>query len=575
MSHNAEPTHNDKTAKPVQFAEVLEGEKKIIRERRKAAGLNEHVSEQHTGLAFSGGGIRAACLAFGFAQGLARNKPSPIKGKEYTPERRSIDDSTGEYFSWFDYLSTVSGGGYAGSMLTALATKHAEGINESDPEKEVTLLKARGAALNELDPDVRSIARDEGRLPLWRIFRYRGRKIGNMPSFVSRHLISTAIFNIPIISALIILTCGTAFIWRLLDEIPITTYFWWASNHNLMEANRPFLIPIALGYIWTLIAVARPKNNRSGTVLALFAYILLPLLFFGVPFLILLTVSLLLTWLMLLFYWPDDLAADELTRESVKSRCRREALAPASLLFLMSLSLTLVIFPVSQEMSVGVWLALAFCGWLLVEVTVLVVRGRALTGIPRAIVGVGFVVAAIMASWIASTKAMIPYIPTSNGWLEFWIPALTFLVACIALSSWIGRRNRELKRESHQPLLIITCGLFFASLLAALAVWLATPNMNFASKSTPDTILDQNWMKYLWPVITAFLLPLLRPQALFQSGEKNAPPTKRWFFNLVSSALLVGIPFLLVYWFAKHDLSGHASKPGREWKKYDFDTRPC
>ncbi len=49
------------------------------------------------GLAFSGGGIRSATVALGVLQGLAQLR----------------------LLSWFDYLSTVSGGGYIGAWLSA------------------------------------------------------------------------------------------------------------------------------------------------------------------------------------------------------------------------------------------------------------------------------------------------------------------------------------------------------------------------------------------------------------------------------------------------------------------------
>lgn len=55
------------------------------------------LDEQVTGLSFSGGGIRAGTFAVGFLQGLA---------------------NVG-LLDRFDYLSTVSGGGYAGAWLTA------------------------------------------------------------------------------------------------------------------------------------------------------------------------------------------------------------------------------------------------------------------------------------------------------------------------------------------------------------------------------------------------------------------------------------------------------------------------
>ena len=61
--------------------------------RARVAMLDEHV----TGLSFSGGGIRAGTFAVGFLQGLAHLG----------------------LLERFDYLSTVSGGGYAGGWLTA------------------------------------------------------------------------------------------------------------------------------------------------------------------------------------------------------------------------------------------------------------------------------------------------------------------------------------------------------------------------------------------------------------------------------------------------------------------------
>ena len=61
--------------------------------RARVAMLDEHV----TGLSFSGGGIRAGTFAVGFLQGLANLG----------------------LLERFDYLSTVSGGGYAGGWLTA------------------------------------------------------------------------------------------------------------------------------------------------------------------------------------------------------------------------------------------------------------------------------------------------------------------------------------------------------------------------------------------------------------------------------------------------------------------------
>ena len=73
----------------------------------RLAALNSllHGKEQ-SALCLSGGGIRSGTFALGLMQGLARHD---LLGK-------------------FDYLSTVSGGGYTGSWLTAWIHRHPEGL---------------------------------------------------------------------------------------------------------------------------------------------------------------------------------------------------------------------------------------------------------------------------------------------------------------------------------------------------------------------------------------------------------------------------------------------------------------
>jgi hypothetical protein len=72
---------------------VIGKEKDYLKPARDEAGIN---TEDYTGLAISGGGIRSASFGLGVMQGLVANK---IMKK-------------------IDYLSTVSGGGYIGSALT-------------------------------------------------------------------------------------------------------------------------------------------------------------------------------------------------------------------------------------------------------------------------------------------------------------------------------------------------------------------------------------------------------------------------------------------------------------------------
>jgi len=88
---------------PVTFKEVLQDELTQIAESRRARGVitSKPTADNLIGLAFSGGGIRSATLNLGVLQALAEN----------------------QLLHKFDYLSTVSGGGYIGSWLTALTRR--------------------------------------------------------------------------------------------------------------------------------------------------------------------------------------------------------------------------------------------------------------------------------------------------------------------------------------------------------------------------------------------------------------------------------------------------------------------
>jgi hypothetical protein len=96
----------------VPFDKVLEAETALIAGQRgtsppppdgdpyaRASAMNL------AGLAFSGGGIRSAAFNLGFTQGLANHKALHL----------------------FDYLSTVSGGGYLGGFLSALLHRQIKG----------------------------------------------------------------------------------------------------------------------------------------------------------------------------------------------------------------------------------------------------------------------------------------------------------------------------------------------------------------------------------------------------------------------------------------------------------------
>ena len=109
--------------KAVDFGKIYERELDEIVSRRRQANLpptvngenaRTQVSRDLVGVALSGGGVRSASFSLGLIQALYQ------KG----------------VLRFVDYLSTVSGGGYAGSCLTSLAlhpdTKFKWNVEECD-----------------------------------------------------------------------------------------------------------------------------------------------------------------------------------------------------------------------------------------------------------------------------------------------------------------------------------------------------------------------------------------------------------------------------------------------------------
>jgi hypothetical protein len=90
-------------------------EQQSIAKRRTAMGLNTP-AEDTAGVALSGGGIRSATFSLGVLTALSR---------------------VGLYHQ-FDYLSTVSGGGYTGTLISTWATAVARGLEEKASESPAT-----------------------------------------------------------------------------------------------------------------------------------------------------------------------------------------------------------------------------------------------------------------------------------------------------------------------------------------------------------------------------------------------------------------------------------------------------
>ena len=110
---------------PLSLADVLEEEWKVI---RPAAGPASAEDRPLSALCISGGGIRSATFALGALQGLA--------------EQGLLEE--------FDYLSTVSGGGYIGSWLTSW--KHrAGGLDQVLPHLRTDARPVVGGGLDPIE----------------------------------------------------------------------------------------------------------------------------------------------------------------------------------------------------------------------------------------------------------------------------------------------------------------------------------------------------------------------------------------------------------------------------------------
>jgi patatin-like phospholipase len=106
--------HDDTASPPLSFDQVLADEYRHLHGLR-AAAVDEAAARQpgHAALCLSGGGVRSASFGLGVLQGLAR---------------AGLLDS-------FDYLSTVSGGGYIGGWLSAWRLRAAG--REPDPVRQL------------------------------------------------------------------------------------------------------------------------------------------------------------------------------------------------------------------------------------------------------------------------------------------------------------------------------------------------------------------------------------------------------------------------------------------------------
>lgn len=147
------------TSLPSNFDSVFEAELQEIGNRRKVhapSGTNEEPSESRrqslVGIALSGGGVRSAGVGLGFLQALYRSG----------------------FLKLVDYMSTVSGGGYTGAMLSSEISSDTEGLSWE-----------RNGTENRLSIDAPSASGQPSKV--YELALY-GRRMGELLKMLSRHL---------------------------------------------------------------------------------------------------------------------------------------------------------------------------------------------------------------------------------------------------------------------------------------------------------------------------------------------------------------------------------------------------
>lgn len=239
-----------------------------LAERRQALAASGYIAdgapiaEGALGLALSGGGIRSATFSLGVIQALAKH-------------RRLLD---------FDYLSTVSGGGYIGSFLTSLFLPDA--ARRASPgklEKPGSMVLAEKRAFAEQvlnDPACAHLTAASGapagetqpiRQPIWWL-REHGRYLAPNGTtdflraafyMIRNWLAMLYVFALPIMIFFLFVTAGG----------------WWLLGHLLSESSRHMIEGwFHLGGGDIPICHCNVASKEPGAI-----YVISPILFFAAP----------------------------------------------------------------------------------------------------------------------------------------------------------------------------------------------------------------------------------------------------------------------------------------------------
>ena len=288
--------------KAVDFAKVYERELDEIVGRRRQANLppasngenaRTQVSRDLVGVALSGGGVRSASFSLGLMQALYK------KG----------------ILRLVDYLSTVSGGGYAGSCLSSLAlhpeTKFKWNVEQCDETNRehngsAKSIAAGGAGQAEVSEENFPLAPlPDGRQPPRVVELIHGGSSLRRPLlFLNRYLIGVVLTNVVLMSVLFMFAAGAAFLFRCLDYRQAIDFLYALGFRG--DIWRAFFPSYLLFIVWLLlwgISYWRKGSQATGSYARLF----MTLTFVSV---LLALAALLGTGDISLTYWRTELGLD-------------------------------------------------------------------------------------------------------------------------------------------------------------------------------------------------------------------------------------------------------------------------
>lgn len=197
------------TKNSYDFDDVLRAELEEIVIRRDVAGIGHSQSDRDktdrlnanlTGLALSGGGVRSAAFSLGVLQSLNRRG----------------------WLKWFDYLSTVSGGGFAGAYLSSSALTAMDPPSKEESSSKSLAAELKGKPKNREEERLKSVLGFERvQLPRIRQLLGSGGFLFNKILWLNRQLIGVILIWLVVFSGLVAVSSLMSFLFRQLDLLAV------------------------------------------------------------------------------------------------------------------------------------------------------------------------------------------------------------------------------------------------------------------------------------------------------------------------------------------------------------------